>query len=487
MSLSDPLYFLFLTGVFVLYHLLEPGVPRRVLLLCASYFFYFELSHFYLLVLVFVTAVTYRGALLLRGPHSEQRRFLFFGLIITLTLLPLLAFKYLGPVLELGGENMPLVQSLRALAMPIGISFFTFVALGYLIDVYLEVVEPEPDLARVSLFLAFFPLVSAGPIERAGRFIPQLDLDTRFSADRALSALRLILIGLVMKLFIAGDLAIPTDPLFASPASCLPIEHLFGMIFYTFQLYADFGGYSLIAIGSAQLLGLEVRPNFQQPFLSATVPEFWRNWHISLSSWVRDYLFTPLRMEWRRQGNRGMAAALLTSFVILGIWHGAKWGFLIFGVMHGTYVVVSMFTLAPRDALWKRMAIPPTMIYLCRVVLTFFLVMLSFVVFRTHSLRDAMVIYQGIFSAELWRELAHGSHFFLALHNRPVDLDLIDDATIWLGIALLIIGDVLTRRKITLEKFPGYFQILLCYIALLIILLKWTTANVSEPFQYYKF
>jgi D-alanyl-lipoteichoic acid acyltransferase DltB (MBOAT superfamily) len=487
MFLSEPLYFLFLAGVFLLYYLLEPGLPRRVLLLCASYYFYFELSNFYILVLFFVTAVVYRGALLLRSSQLGQRSFLFFGLIITLTLLPLLIFKYLGPVLALVGGSLPLVQGLQALALPIGISFFTFAALGYLIDVYLEVIEPERDWMRVSLFLAFFPLVSAGPIERAGRFIPQFDLTARFSSERSLSALRLILIGLVMKLFIAGDLEKPTDPLFATPGNCLPIEHLFGMIFYAFLLYADFGGYSLIAIGSAKLLGLDVRPNFQQPFLSASVPEFWRNWHISLSSWVRDYLFSPMRMEWRRQGNQGMAAALLLSFIILGVWHGAKWGFLVFGVMHGILVVTSVFTLARRDAFWKRMAAPPVLIYAVRVVMTFIFVMLTFVVFRTHSLVDAMVIYRGIFSVELLRELAHGSTYFLTLHNRPVDLNLIDDFTIWFGIGLLILGDVLTRKKITIEKFPGFCQIVLCYIAIIIILCKWAETNVTEAFQYYKF
>ena len=335
MSFTDPLYFAFLTGVFLLYYMLEPGLPRRLLLLAASYYFYFELSGGYLLVLLLVTVVTYYGALAMRSPQTEKRGFQIFALVILLALIPLLVFKYLGALLTFGGDGIPTVNSLRGefatLALPIGISFFTFAALGYLIDVYLEVVEPERDFGRVALFLAFFPVVSAGPIERAGRFMSQFDLAAKFSADRALSALRLILIGLVLKMIFADILQKPCDTIFAAPGNWPPLVRLIGLVDFVFYLYADFAGYSLIAIGSARLLGLEVRPNFMQPFLSATVPEFWRKWHISLSSWVRDYLFSPLRMEWRRQGNLGMAAALLLSFIILGVWHGAKWGFFFFG------------------------------------------------------------------------------------------------------------------------------------------------------------
>ncbi len=413
MSLSDPQYFLLLGLTFLLYYAFRPGAPRRILLLAASYFFYFELAGFYILILFFVTLAAYGGARLVRSAPVEKRGFLALGLVATLVLVPLLLFKYAAPLLP-PSIQVPAVS----LALPIGISFFTFAALGYLIDVYLEVVEPERDFSRVALFLGFFPVVSAGPIERAGGLMRQFDLAARFSADRSFSALRLILTGLVLKLFFASFLEMPANAVFAVPANYPPIERLFGVIFYAFSLYADFAGYSLIAIGSAKLLGLEVRPNFQQPFLSASVPEFWRNWHISLSSWVRDYLFTPLRMTWRRYPRAGMAAALILSFLILGVWHGARWGFLIFGAMHGVMVTVSVFTRAWRDAFWKSVRLPPTFLHLQRVIVTFFLVLIPFVVFRAKSLDHAMTLYQGIFSVGLLQNIGAAAADFLSNHSQ---------------------------------------------------------------------
>jgi hypothetical protein len=488
MSFTDPFYFAFLAGVFLLYYMLEPGLPRRVLLLAASYYFYFELSGGCLLVLFLLTAITYNGALVMRSPQTEKRGFQIFVLVITLALIPLLVFKYLGALLAFGVA--PPAHSLRmefmTLALPIGISFYTFAALGYLIDVYLEVVEPERDFGRVALFLAFFPLVSAGPIERAGRFMSQFDLAAKFSADRALSALRLILIGLVLKMIFADILQKPCDTIFATPGNWPPIVRLIGLIDFVFYLYADFAGYSLIAIGSARLLGLEVRPNFLQPFLSATVPEFWRNWHISLSSWVRDYLFSPLRVQWRQQGNLGMAAALLLSFAILGVWHGPKWGYLVFGLMHGILVTTSAFTLARRDAFWKALAIPTALVHAARVVLTFIFVLLTFVVFHANTMSDAMVIYQGLFSLELWRNLYQIIAWAAFHHGAPMILA----GAIYKPSALIpviIAGDILVSKKITLEKFPAPLQIAIYGLAIIEVLGAWMDLYVPQPFVYNKF
>ena len=149
-----------------------------------------------------------------------------------------------------------------------------------------------------------------------------------------------------------------SDLVFETPSHWRPIDLLAGLLHYSFFIYADFAGYSLIAIGSARLLGLEVRPNFQQPFLSASVPEFWRNWHISLSSWVRDYIFVPLRTHWRRHPRFGFPAALMISIVTIGVWHGAKWGYLAFGLMHGSLVTSSTLTMPRRDAFWKSVGVP---------------------------------------------------------------------------------------------------------------------------------
>jgi alginate O-acetyltransferase complex protein AlgI len=481
MSLTDPAYFVFLFFVFVLYILLRKGEPRRILLLVSSYFFYFQLSTVYISVLLFVTCVSYFGAKLLRSNEAEKRGTLLFWLMVAILIAPLLAFKYLVVFLTTARHG-----HLSTLAFPIGISFFTFASLGYLVDVYLGVTEPEDSPSRVALFVAFFPLVSAGPIERAGRFMPQFDLDTSFSSDRIITALRLIFIGLIMKVIFADRLAGPINIVYRAPGACSSIEQLCAMLFYPFYLYADFAGYSLIAIGSAKLFGLEVAPNFRQPFLSTTVPEFWRNWHISLSSWVRDYIFSPLRMSWRRYSSLGMAAALLSSFLILGVWHGAKWGFLVFGAMHGLMVVVSTFTLSWRDKFWANVGVPNAALRVPRGIVTFLFVALAFVVFRADSLPQAMQIYQGIFSAGLF----HDAATILANLRNHVS---VSSATLkeflvcsWV-IPCLLGGDILVRKKFIPERLPAIVQVVGYNYGFLLILSEWFTHYGTQPFVYYKF
>jgi alginate O-acetyltransferase complex protein AlgI len=485
MSLSDPVYFLFLSLVFVLYYLLREGEPRRILLLASSYFFYVQLSKSYVLLLLCVTCVTYFGAKLFRSREPDKRRSLLFWLSVTLVVAPLIVFKYLGafPALSFQGN-------LSSLAAPIGISFFTFAALGYLADVYLGVIEPESSPTRVALFLAFFPLVSAGPIERASRFMPQMELGADFSSDRTITALRLIFVGLTMKVVFANTLADPINTVYANPGAFSAIERLCATFFYPFYVYSDFGGYSLIAIGSAKLFGLEVRANFHQPFLSATVPEFWRNWHISLSSWVRDYIFSPLRTEWRRYSNLGVSGALLVSFLVIGIWHGAKWGYLVFGGMHGALVIASAFTLSWRDKFWARTGIDGWFVRVPRVIITFCLVTLTYVVFRADSLSQAMQIYQAVFSLGPFRDLATISSD--VLHHR-VDTVLATFGTLkgfllcsW-TIPCLIAGDILARRKLVVEKIPAIVQVVGYNYGVMLILAAWLTHYGTQPFVYYKF
>jgi alginate O-acetyltransferase complex protein AlgI len=480
MSLSDPAYFVFLLLVFVLYYILRKGEPRRIMLLVASYFFYFQLSKAYVVLLFFVTAITYFGARLLRYYQAEKWGVLLFWLIVFVLISPLIFFKYLLVLLPASLQG-----NLASLALPVGISFFTFASLGYLADVYLGVTEPEPSPSRVALFVAFFPLVSAGPIERAGRFLPQFDLNANFSSDRTIMALRLIFIGLVMKIVFADALVGPINAVYENLAASLPIERLCATLFYPFYLYADFAGYSLIAIGSAKLFGLEVSPNFRQPFLSATVPEFWRTWHISLSSWVRDYIFSPLRTEWRGYSNLGMAAALMSAFVILGVWHGAEWGFLIFGLMHGLMVVVSTFTLPWRDKFWSTVGLPNSVLRVPRAVLTFLLVALAFVVFRADSLTQAVRIYQSIFSMGLFSDMVKivsdiGHH----IPSTP-GLEHFH-ACAWI-IPCLLGGDLLVRSKLVPEKLPTIVQIAGYNYGLLLILTEWLTHHGTQPFVYFRF
>jgi D-alanyl-lipoteichoic acid acyltransferase DltB (MBOAT superfamily) len=482
MPLSDPLYFLFLLGVFLLFYALAPGAPRRYLLLAASYYFYFRLSGGYAVVLLFVTAVTFLGARALRKPELQKHSDSLFTLLVVAIFTPLLAFKYLGPFLQIMGGFVTALQGPEAafahLALPVGISFFSFVAVGYLYDVYLEVIEPEPDFGRVALLLAFFPLITAGPIER-GTFLAQFDLDTRFRADNLLTGLRLILTGLVLKVIFADALSAPVDAVFSEPSKWPPLGRLIGLFDYAYFIYADFAGYTLIALGSAKLLGLEVRPNFTQPFLSPTIPEFWRCWHISLSTWVRDYIFTPLRARWRRE-KWGMSAALFLSIFTIGVWHGAKWGYAVFGIMHAAAMIFSSNTLKARDAFWKKTGVPQVLLYSVRVVLTFCFVLMTYIFFRADTMGDALAMYQGIITPGLFPDIAQAF-----TGTAAANLTLFPH-TPWVYIFIIMAGDILARKKLLL-KFPPAVQYLAYAIAVILISAAWMDHYVAQTFVYNKF
>jgi alginate O-acetyltransferase complex protein AlgI len=491
MSLGDPTYLLFLGITVAVFYMLRDGQYRCAWLLIASYLFYFNLSSFYASVLALVTAIAYVGGLLLDPRNQARHRGVLFATTCVALLLPLIVFKYLGFLLGIAfslagyrlGNALPLT-----LVLPIGISFFTFAALGYLIDVYLEVIEPERRPLSFALFVAFFPLVTAGPIERGNGLLPQFEFHKPFSSERAFSAFRLIVLGLFLKIVCADNLQKPVDEFFAAPSGFIPIEKLFGLIHYGFYAYADFAGYSLIAIGSAALFGLNVRPNFRQPFLSTSIPEFWRNWHISLSSWVRDYLFTPIQVRSRNSPKGGTIAALMISFLVIGVWHGAAWGFILFGLMHGTLAVASNYTLKFRDNVWSFLGIPAPAVHFWRVVCTFFLVMLTFVVFRANSLADAAAIYRDLTPFPLLRNAWHVVNQVLFSPNGSNGSKVIGlQSWTWGVLGMLIVGDILARNKFTLEKFPRLVQFAAYNLGALLIMYGWISAGAGTPFLYYRF
>ncbi len=493
MSLSSPEYFLFLSCVFVLFYLLPKGRPRVVLLAGASYFFYSQLSHYYVLVLAAVTFCAYSARWLLAGTKDASRRWRLFGAILTLLVMPLFIFKYLEFVLGTGAAALsmiwdPVSAPVLSLVLPVGISFFTFAAVGYVIDVYLEVIEPEHRPLEFALFLSLFPLISAGPIERASRILPQLQLDADFKADNALAGWRLILIGLLLKLVFADQLIEPANKIFETPEKFIPLEQLFGVIFYVFYIYGDFAGYSLIAIGSAMLFGLKVAPNFRQPFLSATIQEFWRNWHISLSSWARDYIFAPLQVSWRRYRFTGLAMATMISFILIGIWHGAAWGFIVFGFFHGALTIGSLITLRHRDAFWSALKVPPILVKMARVPVTLALVILTFVVYRANSLTEAWAMYGDILSLDLLLNVWYLIKIVAMQTGTPTALSVIGIGSIgWLYIFAMLGGDILVRNNYQIQRFPAVVQIVFYNVALMTVIYAWLSGNTAQPFMYYKF
>lgn len=493
MTLSDPGYFVFLAVVFILFYNVGVGLPRLALILVASYVFYFWLSGASIFVLLFNTIIVYIGGKLIASETMKKHQGWCFLIFAVILLVPLVTFKYFEFLLQIGTTALtsvgyPVQAPVLHLGLPVGISFFTFVALGYLYDIYLEIVEPERNPGRLALFLGFFPLISAGPIERTEGLLPQLELDANFESGQALAGLKQIFWGLVLKLLFADMLGGKADLIFDSPGKYIPLEEFFGLVFFMFYLYADFAGYTLIALGSARLLGLEVIPNFNQPFLSTSVPDFWRNWHISLSSWVRDYIFVPLSTQWRNRNSWGLIAAIMLSFTIIGVWHGAGFNFFAFGVIQGLLVIASIQTLAWRDRFWADLGIPSRVVHVERVIVTFIVVALSFIPFRSRTPADAVIVFSDIFSRPLLNEIWQSIRYAFLGRGQPLIMSAIGwNDTGWLLIAALVGGDILARRRFTLDRCPTFVQLIVYNMGIDLVAYRWITASASPPFLYYRF
>ena len=366
----------------------KPVVANRLLLL-VSYGLYMQWNPAYALILLGVTAVTYVFALRLeRELSTSSRRRLLIGCGASLALLPLLVFKYYnfltGSFAELfGWEGIPGLNW----AVPVGISFFTFQAVGYLFDVYYRRIAAERNWWDYMLFVSFFPQILSGPISKAASLLPQIKANRTFDYDRAVQGLKWMLWGMFLKVVMADRLGLYVDKVldnyqYNSGSSCL-----LASIFYSFQIYGDFAGYSFLAMGVGRLMGFDLINNFRQPYLSVSVTDFWRRWHISLSTWLKDYVYIPLG------GSRCSKARnywnIFVTFLVSGVWHGANWTFVVWGVLHGLFQIVekALGLQRPQSAGLARAG---------RIALTFLLVNFAWIVFRMPGIGDAWNVMANI-------------------------------------------------------------------------------------------
>jgi alginate O-acetyltransferase complex protein AlgI len=332
--------------VFTLYWLLRARTPQNVLLLAASWVFYGTWSWKFLLLLIGSSLLDYACALLIERARTIQRKRLVLTISVTANLLLLATFKYFGffvaefaGLLEaLGiGASVPVLE----IVLPVGISFYTFQTIGYVVDVYRGKVKATRNLLEYALYVAFFPQLVAGPIERAGNLLPQFQKARVWSAPAFESGLALAFWGLFKKIVIADNLAPYVDAVYAEPAAFSGLALTTATVFFAFQIYCDFSGYTDIARGVARMLGFELMRNFNFPYVSRTPVEFWQRWHISLSTWFQDYLYFPLAMRFMRRGGWGSKyKAHIVAMALIGVWHGANWTFLIFGVYWGVVIAV---------------------------------------------------------------------------------------------------------------------------------------------------
>ena len=393
-------FLIFLPVVFLGYYIL-PHRFRTLFLLLASCYFYASFVPKYVLILFFIITIDYFLAFQIQR-HTGKKRTLFLILSISANLGVLFFFKYFNFFNEniaglLNALNFNYSPSLLSIILPLGLSFHVFQSLSYVIEVYKGRYAPEQSYIRYALYVMFFPQLVAGPIERPANLLPQLAAPVVFDRVLARRGLERMLWGFFKKVVIADQLAQIINPLYADP----PIDSsllIILAIMFTYQLYCDFSGYSDIAVGSAMLLGFNLTENFNRPFAARTFADFWRRWHISLSNWIRDYLYYPLALGWGRVSKSKLYVSLLTSFTLIGLWHGANWTYVVFGLMHGLYLTIELMTERFRKAMVEAIGLIryPFVHHFSQTVIVFVFVTISFIVFRSESLRQAMWIMSNL-------------------------------------------------------------------------------------------
>ncbi|QWV95953.1 hypothetical protein KP005_11210 [Geomonas nitrogeniifigens] len=403
MTFNTLTYFLFLPAIYLAYFFAGERA-RWCVLLGASLVFYAALRVPYLLaVLALVALATFWCGVAIGGARelAAKRRLLWAG--IGIDLLTLVGMKYL-PFLSANLQELARLLSVDA-GIPqvhpfvaIGVSYYVFQAISYLIDIYLEIEEPERHFGYFALYLCFFPKLLQGPIERAGDLLPQLKQKYQVNRENLRIGALLFLWGLFKKVVIADRLGSYVDNVYRDVHAYQGLQLALATYAYGFQVYLDFSGYTDMALGSALLFNIRLTQNFNSPYLATSIADFWRRWHISLSRWILDYIFKPLQMQWRSGRNWGTAAALFAAFLVSGIWHGAGWGFVVWGGLHGLYMACSVFYRPYQKKIYQRLGLDKSRAqHVFQVFITFNLVSFTWIFFRANSIQDALHVVREIF------------------------------------------------------------------------------------------
>ena len=367
-------------------------------LFIASYFFY-GFADWKMIPLLFGATFTFYviGVCLkaeMEKKHTRNASYITtLGVIIGIGIL--LYFKYLNFFAEsfalfLNSIGLQVSWSTLNIVLPIGVSFFTFKLISYVIEVHREHIQPCTDFIEFGTYVAFFPTILSGPIDRPNTFIPQIRVKRLFNYELAVDGCRQILWGMFTKMCIADNLAPITESVWTNYNHMSSLTLICAALLYPIEMYADFDGYSNMAIGISKLLGFNIARNFNHPFLSRSVAEYWRNWHISLTSWLTDYVFSPLNIAFRNYGNFGIILAILINFLLIGLWHGANWTFALFGIYHGLlYVPIILWgTLNKRKKIKENSYGLPSFKDIFKIITTFLLVSFGLLLFRANSLGE---------------------------------------------------------------------------------------------------
>lgn len=386
-------FFAFFAIVFGLVWTLKSNEWRKRVLTLASYVFYGAWDWRFLGLIMLITAISYvvGSTAVVRPPQDRARKMaLALGVIGALTVLAV--FKYFNFFADsfadfAGLIGLPAGRVTLDLVLPVGISFYTFQAISYMVDVHRGDVAAKRSVLDVAFYIAFFPQLVAGPIVRAATFIPQMDAPRRWADVNVRACLALFLVGFVKKACVSDNIAPYVDLIFADPSAYTAASVTGGVLLYAVQIYCDFSGYSDMAIATAGLLGYKFPANFDSPYLSANIQDFWRRWHISLSSWLRDYLYIPLGGN--RNGDMRRDVNLMTTMLLGGLWHGASFNFVIWGGLHGGALIV--------ERTWNQLVASraPAMGWIGALIgtaVTFYWVNLAWIFFRARTLEEALAI-----------------------------------------------------------------------------------------------
>lgn len=484
-------FLLFFIVVFVVYYLpISRKSPKfqNSWLFVSSYFFYGFADWKMIPLLLGATVVFYCIGLWLKsemekGHIKNASNITTLGVVLGVGVL--LYFKYLNffadsfaQLLKVIGLNVS--WSTLNIVLPIGVSFFTFKLISYIIEVHREHIQPSKDFIEFGTYVAFFPTILSGPIDRPDKFIPQLKQNHNLNYEMAVDGLRQILWGMFTKMCIANNLATVTDVVWADFTSHSASTLLMIAILYPIQMYADFDGYSNMAIGVGKLLGINVAKNFNHPFLARNIAEYWRNWHISLTGWLTDYVFSPLNIAFRHLENLGIILSIIINFVLIGLWHGANWTFALFGLYHGVLYIPLILS----GAFGKKKKIKPgygglpKMKDFSKMVLTFLLVAFGLILFRADNVGDALLFIKGFLSSSIL------SKPILLIGNVTLKVTL-------LLIIILLVVEWLQRDKQHALQFtdckPFKFRWVRWIIYYILLVLIWLNIGNEQSFIYFQF
>ena len=430
--------------IFGLYWLIPAkyNQARKVFLVLVSYLLYMNWKPAFAIVLLGVSLITFWGGLKLDNQKANGKKSLVW-LFALLAVLPLLVFKYynfLNDSLSQGLAAIGLKFALPGLnwAIPVGISFFTFQAVGYMLDVYQGKTEAEKNLLDYVLFVSFFPQVTSGPISTANELLPQIKATHKFDYEQGKQGLKFLLWGMFVKLVIADRLGLFVDTVYANYIHYNGATCFVASIFYTLQIYCDFAGYSLMAIGIARTLGFNLPDNFRRPYFAISITDFWKRWHISLTRWLTQHIYIPLG------GNRCSKARnywnIFVTFLVSGIWHGANWTFIVWGCIHGVLQIIE------KALGWQKYEGNNGFVKAIRILVTFLLVNFAWIFFRMPDITSAGIVIGKIFTSVGTPDLT--------------GLDIFSKLILFIGMAILVFKDVKDEflpNKLTFLR-KGFFR-----------------------------